>query len=145
VTPPICTSIARIPARTENTVRPLEERLVNSPSHGFDAVPGTRFDRTGLVKVRMIPAMIARALEYLLSMFTNAKEASPWLCLNSPAKRVQIPSWSRCGGFRSDPLDPKQHRRVVFQDLLDSDSKTSNVKTLELVECAQFVLGSSKD
>ena len=143
--PPICTSIARIPARTENTVRPLEERLVNSPSHGFDAVPGTRFDRTGLVRVRIIPATIARALEYLLSMFTNAKEASPRLCLNSPAKRVQIPSRSRCGGFRSDPLDPKQHRRVVFQDLLNSDSQTSNVKTLELIACAQFFLGPAKD
>ena len=145
MTPPICTSIARIPARTENTVRPLEERLVKSPSHGFDAVPGTKFDRTGLVKVRIIPAIMARALEYLLSMFTNAKDASPRLCLNSPAKRVQIPSRSRCGGFRSDPLDPKQHRRVVFQDLLNTDSQTSNVKTLELVECAQFFLGPAKD
>ena len=77
MTPPICTSIARIPARTENTVRPFEERLVNSPSHGFDAVPGTKFDRTGLVKVRIIPATMARALEYLLSMFTNAIRSVP--------------------------------------------------------------------
>jgi len=145
VTPPICTSIARIPARTENTVRPLEERLVNSPSHGFDAVPGTRFDRTGLVKVRIIPAMMARVLEYLLLMFTNAKEASPRLCLNSPAKSVQIPSLSRWGGFRSDPLDPKQHRHVVFQDLLNTYSQTSNVKTLEQVECIQFFIGPAKD
>jgi hypothetical protein len=77
VTPPICTSIERTPARRENTVRPLEERLVNRAAHGFDAVLGNRFDKTGRVKVRITPATMARALEYLLSMFTNAMEASP--------------------------------------------------------------------
>src|SRR6267143_7137901 len=91
VTPPICTSIERTPDSTQKTVTPLRERLVNRAAHGFDALPGTRFERTGLVTVRITPAAMARALEYLLSMFTNAMEASPWFGLNSSAKRVQIP------------------------------------------------------
>src|SRR3989442_12641904 len=86
-----------MPASTQNTVTPFPERLVNRAAHGFDAVPGNRFDRTGLVNVRITPATMARALEYLLSMFTNAMEASRQFGLNSSAKRVQIPF---TGGLR---------------------------------------------
>ena len=80
-----------MPARIQKTVTPLPERLVNRTAQGFEALPGTKFDRTGLVNVRMTPATMARALEYLLSMFTNAKEVSPQFRSNSSAKRVQIP------------------------------------------------------
>src|SRR2546425_7178118 len=76
-----------MPASTQNTVTPFPERLVNRAAHGFDAVPGNRFDRTGLVNVRITPATMARALEYLLSMFTNAMEASRQFGLNSSAKK----------------------------------------------------------
>src|SRR3989442_7679683 len=91
VTPPICTSIERMPASIQNTVTPFAERFWNRAAHGFDAVPGNRFDRTGLVKVRITPATMARALEYLLSVFTNVMEASRQFRLNSSAKRLQIP------------------------------------------------------
>src|SRR5438552_16753081 len=80
-----------MPARIQKTVTPLPERLVNRTAQGFEALPGTKFDRTGLGNVRMTPATMARALEYLLSMFTNAKEVSPQICSNSSAKRLQIP------------------------------------------------------
>src|SRR3989442_10296349 len=88
-----------MPASTQNTVTPFPERLVNRAAHGFDAVPGNRFDRTGLVNVRITPATMARALEYLLSMFTNAMEASLQFGLNSSAKRVQIPFTGVLGRF----------------------------------------------
>src|SRR3989442_9396565 len=101
VTPPICTSIERMPASTQNTVTPFAERFWNRAAHGFDAVPGNRFDRTGLVRVRITPATMARALEYLLSMFTNAMEASHLFRLNSSAKRVQILFTGVLGRFSS--------------------------------------------
>src|SRR5207245_11395785 len=95
-----------MPASTQNTVTPFPERLVNRAAHGFDALPGTRFDRTGLVKVRITPATMARALEYLLSMFTNAMEASPQFRLDSSAKRVKRLSLGLCVGLIFDTTVP---------------------------------------
>src|SRR5207245_9642825 len=80
-----------MPASIQNIVTPFPERLVNRAAHGFDALPGTRFDRTGLVKVRITPAAIARALEYLLSMFTNATEASLSSAWILPLKGYRYP------------------------------------------------------
>jgi hypothetical protein len=79
------------PASTENTVRPLDEIFLNNWAHGFDVWAGNTVDKTGLVNTRIIPAIMARTLEYLLSMFTNAVEASPQLAANSSAKRMKIP------------------------------------------------------
>src|SRR5712692_4331111 len=92
-----------MPASTQNTVTPFAERFWNRAAHGFDAVPGNRFDRTGLVRVRITPATMARALEYLLSMFTNAMECVLQFRLNSSAKSVQIPLTGVGRGFSLRP------------------------------------------
>ena len=62
----------RIPARIQKMVTPFDDKFAKRVAHGFEACSGTRFDNTGLVSVKIAPAMMARALEYLLSIFTNA-------------------------------------------------------------------------
>src|SRR4029077_2362785 len=134
-----------MPASTENTVSPWEERLLNSVAQGFDAWSGTNPDSTGLVRVRMTPATMARALEYRLSMFTNATEASPQFRLHSSAKRVQIPSQGFGRGFRFGPFNPDEPGRVVLCDLFDDCSQPFGVKTLEIVDHTQLWQGPRKD